>query len=127
MIIMTIRDLLNIIPVLKELLEKPFKGAIAFKLARLVRELDKESSLFEFSRQKIAEKYGLRDENNNLIVDEEGNIKLQQDKINLCNEEMMNLLNTEITISADKIPMSAFEDIEITPTQAIIISFLIED
>ena len=127
MIIMTIRDLLNIIPVLKELLEKPFKGAIAFKLARLVRELDKESSLFEFSRQKIAEKYGLRDENNNLITDEEGNIKLQQDKINLCNEEMMNLLNTEITISADKIPMSAFEDIEITPTQAIIISFLIED
>lgn len=127
MIIMTIRDLLNIIPVLKELLEKPFKGAIAFKLARLVRELDKESSLFEFSRQKIAEKYGLRDENNNLIADEEGNIKLQQDKINLCNEEMMNLLNTEITISADKIPMSAFEDIEITPAQAIIISSLIED
>lgn len=127
MIIMTIRDLLSIIPVLKELLEKPFKGAIAFKLARLVRELDKESSLFEFSRQKIAEKYGLRDENNNLIADEEGNIKLQQDKINLCNEEMMNLLNTEITISADKIPMSAFEDIEITPTQAIIISSLIED
>lgn len=127
MIIMTIRDLLNIIPVLKELLEKPFKGAIAFKLARLVRELDKESSLFEFSRQKIAEKYGLRDENNNLITDEEGNIKLQQDKINLCNEEMMNLLNTEITISADKIPISAFEDIEITPAQAIIISSLIED
>lgn len=127
MIIMTIRDLLNIIPVLKELLEKPFKGAIAFKLARLVRELDKESSLFEFSRQKIAEKYGLRDENNNLITDEEGNIKLQQDKINLCNEEMMNLLNTEITISADKIPISAFEDIKITPAQAIIISSLIED
>ena len=127
MIIMTIRDLLNIIPVLRELLEKPFKGAIAFKLARLVRELDKESSLFEFSRQKIAEKYGLRDENNNLITDEEGNIKLQQDKINLCNEEMMNLLNTEISISADKIPISAFEDIEITPAQAIIISSLIED
>ena len=47
MITMTVNDLLNVIPVLRELLNKPFKGATAFKLARLMRELDKETTLFE--------------------------------------------------------------------------------
>ena len=47
MITMTVNDLLNVIPILRELLNKPFKGSTAFKLARLMRELDKETKLFE--------------------------------------------------------------------------------
>lgn len=127
MITMSVNDLLNVIPVLRELTNKPFKGATAFKLARLMRELDKESSLFDESRQKLAEKYGKRTESGSLDIDENGNLKLQEDKIAECNEEMYNLLQTKIEINADKIPASAFDDIEIAPSQAITIESLIEE
>ena len=126
MITMTVNDLLNVIPVLRELSNKPFKGATTFKIARLMRELDKEISLFEESRQKLAEKYGAREEDGELITTEEGAIKLQEDKIDECNEEMVNLLTTEIEINADKIPAASFDEIEIAPAQAIVIDMLID-
>lgn len=126
MIKITMNELLNVIPVLRELSNKPFKGATTFKIARLMRELDKETTLFDESRRKLAEKYGIRKEDGSFDVMEDGTIKLQEDKIQECNEEMMNLLTTEIEINADKIPVEAFNDIEISPSQAIIIDALID-
>lgn len=127
MITITVNDLLNAIPVLRELINKPFKGATAFKLARLMREFDKETILFEESRQKLAEKFGGRDKDGNLVFDKNGNIQLKPEKLEECNDEMINLLNTTLEINAEKIPISAFDDVEITPTQAIIISSIICD
>ena len=126
MITMTVNDLLNVIPILRELLNKPFKGATAFKLARLMRELDKETILFEESRQKLAEKYGERDENGNFVFSENGNIQLQADKLEECNAEMLGLLNTTIEVNADKIPMEAFSDIDIAPVQVMAIDTLVD-
>lgn len=127
MITITVNDLLNTIPVLQELINKPFKGATAFKLARLMRELDRETTLFDESRKKLAEKFGERDENGNLIFDKNGNVQLQLEKLEECNEEMISLLNTTLEINAEKIPISAFNDIEITPTQAAVIGSLTSD
>ena len=127
MITITVNDLLNAIPVLRELINKPFKGATAFKLARLMRELDKETTLFEESRQKLAEKFGERNKDGNLVLDKNGNVQLKPEKLEECNDEMINLLNTTLEINAEKIPISAFDDIEITPTQAIIIGSIICD
>lgn len=126
MIKITINELLNVIPVLQELSHKTFKGSTTFKIARLVRELDKEMIVFEQARQKIAETYGKRKDDGSLEVLEDGTIKLQEDKIQECNNELVSLLNNEIEINAAKIPVNAFEDIELTPAQAVIIDSLIE-
>ena len=126
MIKITMNELLNVIPILRELSTKSFKGAATFKIARLMRELDKETTLFEESRQKLAEKYGARREDGSLIINEDGTIKLQEDKVQDCNDEIMALLLTEVEINAEKIPEEAFFDIEITPSQAMAIDTLID-
>lgn len=126
MIKTTINEILNVTPVLRELAVKPFKGAMTFKIARLIRELDKETALFEESRTKLAEEYGVRNENGELDVSEEGTIKLQEDRINECNEELTNLLLTDVEINADALPASAFDEIEISPIQAIALESFIE-
>lgn len=126
MITITVNELLTITPVLRELSTKTFKGITTFKIARLIRELDKEITLFEESRQKLAEKYGARKEDGSLEIMEDGTVKLQEDKIQECNEELMNLLATEIEINADKITIEAFDDIEISPSQAIAIDALVD-
>ena len=126
MIKTTINEILNVTPVLRELAVKPFKGVTTFKIARLIRELDKETTLFEESRAKLAEKYGVRNENGELDVSEEGTIKLQEDRINECNEELTNLLLTEVEINADALPATAFDEIEISPVQAIALESFIE-
>lgn len=116
---MTLNDIFNAVPTLREISTKEFPGSVTFKIARLIRELDKEIQLFEAEREKIAQKYGEKDENGFLVVLENNVVKVPDEKIQECNEELQALFKTQVEINANKIPVEVFDTIEITPTQAI--------
>lgn len=126
MIKMTIMEILNVVPVLQEIANKSFPGATSFKIARLMRELDKEIQLFDKQRSKIAQEFGEKDASGQLVITEEGNIKIIESKIKDCNEILKSISNTEIDINADKIPYSIFEGVNIAPTEALALEPIID-
>ena len=126
MITMTLNDIFNAVPALREISTKEFPGSVTFKIARLIRELDKEIQLFEEERVKIANRYGEKDENGNLISQENGTIKIPEDKIQECNEEFQALFNTQVEINANKLPIEIFDSIEMTPTQAMNLEAIVD-
>jgi hypothetical protein len=123
---MTLNDIFNAVPALREISAKEFPGSTTFKIARLIRELDKEIQLFEEERMKIANKYGEKDEDGNLIPQENGTIKIPEDKIQECNEELQALFETQIEINANKLPIEVFDSIEMTPTQAMNLETIVD-
>lgn len=126
MINSNIRDIVNSVPVFEQIVEHEINGKIAFKIARLVRELDKELKLFHEERTKIIQRYAKRDENNKIITENE-NVMIDEDQIENCNKEIQDLLNTEVEINADKIPIDVLETLSISPQQILLIdSFLSE-
>ena len=127
MIQVTLNDILNNAEIFRELSAKALPVKTAFKIARLIRELDKENTTFDESRRQIIEKYAERDENGRIKQTPEGNIQLQQDKIEECNNELVELLNTTIEINVDKISIDALGDIELTPVQIINLEAFIEE
>lgn len=127
MIQVSLNDILNSIPVFREVSTKTLPVKTAFRVARLIRELDKENTTFDESRKQIIEKFAERDENNNMKQTDEGNIIIQQDKIDLCNIEMTDLLNMKVEINADKLNIDDFGDIEITPIQMLAMDHFIEE
>lgn len=118
MIKLTGNNIMTITPVLRELVNKPFKGSISFKLMRLMKKIDEESKTLEGVRNNLLKKYGKKNQ--------DGILTIQEDKIEECNKELEELINTEIEINAEKIPVSAFEKIEITPAQALAIETIID-
>lgn len=126
MITMTLNDIFNAAPALREISNKEFPGFVTFKIARIIRELDKEIQLFEAEREKIAYKYGEKDDNGMLVVLEGGNIKIPDENITECNNELQALFNTEIEINVSKLPLSIFETIEMTPTQAMNLETIVD-
>lgn len=126
MITMTLNDIFNAVPALREISTKEFPGSVTFKIARLIRELDKEIQLFDEERSKIANKYGEKDENGNLVIQEGGNIKILDNKIQDCNEELQALFNTQVEINANKLPVDIFDSIEMTPTQAMNLETIVD-
>jgi hypothetical protein len=126
MITLTLNDIFNAVPALREISTKEFPGSTTFKIARLIRELDKEIQLFEEERMKIANKYGEKDENGNLIPQENGTIKIPDDKVQECNEEFQALFNTQVEINANKLPIEIFDSIEMTPTQAMNLEAIVD-
>lgn len=119
MIKMTITEILNVVPVLQEMSNKSFPGATSFKIARLMRELDKEIQLFDKQRNEIAYEFGEKDASGQLVFNEEGNIKIIESKIEECNEKLSSIINTEIEINADKLSYSSIENANFTPSQAL--------
>ena len=127
MITITLNELLDSVSVFRELSGKTLPIKAAYRIARLLRELDKESATFDESRRKIIDKYAQREENGEMKQNEEGNIIIQQDKIEECNNELVELLNTTIEINAEPLPIDDFGDIEITPAQLVNLnSFIVE-
>lgn len=127
MINVTLNDILNSSETFREISTKSVPVKTAFRIARLIRELDKENVTFDESRRKIIEKYAERDENGGMKQTDEGNVILQQDKINECNSEMLDLLNTEIEINVDKLHVDDLGDIELTPAQTLSLEAFIEE
>ena len=119
MIILTLKEILNAVPFLREISNKEFPSSTAFKIARLIRELDKELELFEIERTKIIYKNCEKDNNGNPVLLEGGNIKLLEHKIEEVTTELNILLKNQVEINAEKSPILAFNSIELTPEQAI--------
>lgn len=127
MIRLTLTEVMNVGPALQQLAEKSFPGATTFKIARLIREINKEINTFEDGRLQIINKYGIKKENGEIEVQENGNVKIAPENIGECNKELSELLSTEVDINAEKLDISAFEKIELTPTMALAIEPIIKE
>jgi len=127
MIKIKLSDVVNATETFNKIMQQSFKGSLAFKIARLARELDKEMQTFNSERQKIIQKYGEKDENGELKIDENGNVKFESSKIQEINDDFNSLLNTELEINADKLPMDSIDAFEITPQEMLGIEIFFEE
>ena len=126
MIKIKLNDVVNATDTFTKIMQQSFKGSLAFKIARLARELDKEMQTFNAERQKIIDKYGEKDADGNLITGENGIVKFSPDSAADLNEEFNTLLNTELEINAEKLPMDSIDEFEITPQEMLNIEIFFE-
>ena len=127
MIKVSLNNIVNSIDTFQAIMQQSFKGSLAFKIARLARELNKEMETFSEQRRKIVNEYSLKDENGEIKADENGNIQITPDRIQEFNTEFTNLLNTEVEINADKLPMDNIDDFEVSPQQMLNIEMFFEE
>ena len=125
--ILTLNDILNISPILHKLSQQTFTGKMVFQIARLIKMVDDELNTLESARQKIVEKYGVRDENGNLKVNESGQVHISPENYDACNQEFYDLLSTEVNIDASPLSLSCFDSVELTPNEALLLGKIVED
>lgn len=119
-----VKEVVDAIPMLRELSAIPFPVVTAFKIARIMRELDNEVKTFDMARAQIVDKYCVKDLNGNFELDAVGNIKIASDKIEKCNKEIADLLNCEIEINTEKITLDELSSADIKYTVEQIISMV---
>ena len=127
MIKIKLNDVVNATDAFNNIMQQSIKGSSAFKVARLARELDKEMETFNSERQKIIQKYGKKDENGQLILNDNNQVSFDPEDIDTINNELNSLLETELEINADKIPATALEEFKITPKEMIGIEKFFEE
>lgn len=117
MITVKIADLLNSTDVLQKLAQKDFKAKLAWSIARLLRTAEEEIKNFNETRMNLITKYGEKDDNGELITDENGNCKIVPESIVNFSNELEDLLQTEVEINANKIDIEQLENLDFTPSE----------
>ena len=117
MIKITLQEVLDAKPGLEVISRSAVNGINAFKIGRIIRDINKEIEVFDEERKKYIEKYAMRDEKNG-IVTENGMIKIKEENIPLYNQALQKMLETEIEINTEKMSIDDLANVSITPQQA---------
>ena len=116
MIKVKLSDLLNSTDTLSKLSQKDFKAKLAWSIARLLKSAEAEIQSFNETRMNLIKKYGEKDENGELITDDKGNCKINNEVVEAFSSELNELMNTEVEINANKIDIKLLEDVDFTPS-----------
>lgn len=115
MIKVKISELLNSTEALQKLAKMQLKARLAWNVSKLLKAADVEIQDFNETRLELIRKYGEKDENDQLITDENGNCKIVTDKIDNFTAELTELAESEVEINANKVRIDDLEDINFTP------------
>ena len=117
MITVKISDIINSTEILQKLAQQNFKAKLALSIARLLKQVEAEIQIFNTTRIDLVKKYGIKDENGELITDDSGNCTIEDNSLEVFNKELNELLNTEIEINANKIDINLLEECDFTPSE----------
>ena len=126
MIKVKISDLLNSTDTLQKLAKKDFKAKLAWSISRLLKSAETEIQSFNETRMNLIRKYGEKDENGELVTDENGNCRIENDSLNNFTNELNELIATEVEINANKINIEQLEDLDFTPSDMAILEPFVE-
>lgn len=102
MIRLKCNELENVKNVLDSLKDKKYSASVAYKIARLKREIDKEYETFVKEKVKLINECADRDDVG-AIKNNGDSILIKKDKVDYLNQEMSKLTDTEIVLNAEKI------------------------
>jgi len=103
------------------------KAKLAWSVTRLLKAADKEMQEFNETRMNLIKKYGEKDENGELITDDNGNCKIMEENSAQFSNELSDLIGTEIEINANALSLDALEDKEFTPADMAVLEPFIEE
>lgn len=128
MIDVKLRDLLDSMEVLKELGQKSLSGRTAYQIGKILRQVENEFNLFNEARGKVIDKYCTKDENGKPIINEETNeFTFSEENLKSTIEEVNNLLDSDVSLNANKISLADLESLDFTPTQMALLDVYIEE
>ena len=117
MIKIKLEQLVNSAEGLRGLSQKQLKARAAYAVAKILKAADAEMTSFNETRMELIKKYGEKDETGELKSDENGNVHIPDDTLATFSNELQELLDTEVEISANKIKMNDVENVEFTPSE----------
>lgn len=118
--------LLNSVQVLRKLNAAELPVKLSYKLAKNIKNIEKELALYEEEKQKLIAKYGEKDEAGKIKQNDDGTINILDTE--KWNNDIKELLAIETDISIEKINIDELgkSDFKITPADLGLIDYLIK-
>ena len=114
-------------PAVTALLQKLFNAQVpvrtAYKLSKIQKAVAVESERYQNLRMKIIKKFGTKDEQGQLIVDDNGNAKLEDSVIEAVTAEMKELHDLVVELP-EKIKIDDLANVQLSATDLSVLDTL---
>ena len=122
------RELENLNNTIQVLLPMQLKMPFSYKVACIAREVRENYSMINVMRQEILERYAKRDENGQVIIDQQnGMVTVEPEKVMETNKELDKLFSRDIELKCDKIKIDDIKDLDLTVGQLEALIPLVEE
>lgn len=112
----TLKDAIKFDEVYPLIKSTPMPIKVAYGLAKVYEEVEKEKSHYREVYSGIIDKYAQKDKKGNIKTQNDGaDILIKPDCIESVRKEFEELDSYEINIPVDKFPLSAFDDLTLSP------------
>lgn len=109
------KDAIKIAKAAREnLKDKSFNIQTQYKILRLMKAIEEEDELMNQSVLKIAKKYAIKDENGEIVVDNEGRFKLDNNKNNEITEALEEINSAQLQLPDIYFSLDEFEGLDLT-------------
>ena len=105
--------------------ELPIKASYA--ISKNLAKLEAELKIYNSERQKLIEKYSIKDENGKTMVDDNNQIKLQPELLTDWNKDIKELLAIENDTEIHKFSIEALNGFSMSPSDLMLIDYMIEE
>lgn len=119
--------LLNDAPGLSQLTQKSLPVKISYAIAKNVAKIESNLKIYNKEKQKLIDKYSVKDEEEKTIVDENGQITIQKEFLQNWNEDIKELQSIEVEIEIHKFNINDLfnSSIAMSPGELMILDYMI--
>lgn len=126
---LTNRKIVNDAIFLGSLSQKQLPIKISYALAKNIAKIEKELEIYNSERQKLLDKYAVKGENGENVIDVNNQLKIDDKNMSNWNESISELLDIEIEIDIHKFNKDDLlnSNCEMTPSELMLIDYMIEE
>lgn len=126
---LTNRKIVNDADFLGTLTNKQLPIKVSYAIAKNISKIEKELEIYSKERQKLVDKYCIKDEKGNNKIDENNQLKIADENLDDWNKSINELLDIEIEIDIHKFNINDLlnSNLDMTPSELILIDYMIEE
>ena len=123
----TINDVIALREIYPKFKDRYLPIKASYKLAKIFKAVDENYEFYTEKLNEIVNEYAQRDENGNIVQTEGGTgIKVQQNKIEECNEKLNELSELEVDLPDMKLSIDDFGEFDFSVEQMVILEKILE-
>lgn len=126
---LTNRRIVNDANFLGTLNNKQLPIKVSYAISKNISKLESELKIYNKERQKLIDKYCIKNEDGENLIDENNQLKIADEHLDTWNKELNELLDIEIEIDIHKFKLDDLihGNYEMSPAEISLIDYMIEE
>ena len=113
----TINKVIRLQPLYGIIKTKILPMKTSYKFAKLFSNINSKYEFYQTQISLIINNYSEKDENGEPVITEDGNFKIQKDKIDTCQQKIDELINLNVEVPDIKFTFDELEQLELSVEQ----------